>query len=189
MTSKLTSLMKAAGLVAAGALAVSTAQAASFTLNATNDTIVAGNTTSAFYEVNENGADSGTAASLYTAIISGVESVAANNPPKVEIFFGANPQPVLTSAFVKAGNEYMLWTAEDLALFNSGTYTSIILVQNGLLNNNNSAYLDISHAGLLGTPGTSGPGPGTPGVPDGGATVGLLGMGLAALAFLRRKLT
>jgi hypothetical protein len=47
----------------------------------------------------------------------------------------------------------------------------------------------ISHVSLYGnTTVTKIPPPNTPGVPDGGSTVALLGLGLAALAFIRRKL-
>lgn len=161
------------------------AAAVPFTLNASTATTVDGNTTSSFYEVASNGTDSGTGAALYTAAITGTGAVSANNPPKVEIFFGSNPQPILTSAFVKAGNGYLWWDAADLAAFNGGTWTSLILVQNGLLNPPGSAYLDISHAGINGTPGSDIPGGR---VPDAGSTALLAGIALAGLLALRRRL-
>ena len=156
------------------------AYAVPFTLNSSTATIVTGNTTSAFYEVADNGSDSGTVAALYTATLSGTSAVSANNPPKVEIFFGVNPQPVLTSAFFKASNQYLFWDATDLAAFNAGTFTSLILVQDGLLNNPGNAYHEISHAGLTGTPGITR-------VPDGGSPLILLGLGLLSAFGVRRK--
>jgi hypothetical protein len=149
-----------------------------FTLDAASSPIVNGNITSGFYEVAANGTDSGTAAGLYTAIISGTGALL--DPAKVEIFFGSNPQPVLTSAFVKAGEQYLFWNAADLAAFNAGTFTSIILIQNGLPNNPANAYHEISHAGFFGTPGGSS-------VPDGGSALVLLGIGLLGIIGAKRK--
>lgn len=174
-----------ARLLSAGAFALivaQSAQAVPFVLDSSTATIVDGNTTSTFYEVNGSGADSGTAALLYKATISGVESVAEGNPPKVEISFEGNPQPVLTSAFIKASNRYLWWDEADLAAFNAGTWTSLILIQDGLLNNPGNAYHSVSHAGLNGRLGT------TRRVPDGGSTLLLSGLALSVFGLVSRYL-
>ncbi|MEO5961514.1 MAG: VPDSG-CTERM sorting domain-containing protein [Opitutaceae bacterium] len=170
-------------LAAVGLALGNTAHAVSFTLNNSTATIIGGNTTSTFYEVTGANAESGTAAPIFSSsIYNGPAAVSSNDPDRVEIFFNG-PQPILTSAFIKASNEYMFWDATDLAAFNAGIFTSIILVQNGLTNGNGQ-YHDISHAGINGTPGNSN----IPGVPDGGATLALLGLGVSFLIIARRKL-
>lgn len=165
-------------------LNVPVVNAVTFTLNNSTATIFTNaNTTSAFYEAT-TASDSGTMASTFTFSYTGQASVASADPFKIEIFFNG-PQPVLSSAFWKAGNDYMFWDAADLAPFNAGVYTSITLVGNGLLNPPGNSYLGLSHAGLAGTAGNP---PGTPGVPDGGSTVLMLGLGLMGLALgLRRR--
>ena len=158
------------------------AEAIPYTLTSAMATKTDGNTTSSFYEVTGVAAESGTAVALYSAAVGGDE----NSGWWVEISFGNNPQPVLTSAFLKAGNEnagggYLWWDSADLAAFNAGSFTSIILQNSGsggLMNKPGNAYLGTSHAGLNGEPGTR--------VPDGGATLGLLGLGLIGFGALRR---
>jgi hypothetical protein len=163
-------------------LAAPFARAITFTLDASTATIVPGNIVSTFYEAT-SASDSGTMAPTFTFTYSGTGAVAAADPFKIEIFFNG-PQPVLTSAFWKAGNDYMLWDSTDLAPFNAGIYTSLTLVGNGLLNPPQNAYLGLSHAGLVGT---AGPGSST-GVPDSGSTALMLGLGLVTLvAALRRR--
>ena len=108
----------------------------------------------------------------------------------MEIAFGTSPQPVLTSAFLKASNSYLLWDATDLAAFNSGTFTSIIIWNSRILNNTRKAYKETSHAGFLGTlgePPTDSPVGGVS-VPDAGSTLLLLGAGLTGVGFLRRRI-
>lgn len=162
-----------------GLLACQSAHAIQFVLNSSAATKVGGNSTSTFYEVTGGNVESGTASGLYTSSVGGD----ANNGFFVSISFGANPQPVLTSAFLKASNEYLLWDSTDLAAFNSGTFDSIILWNNdgaaGIRNTNNK-YQATSHAGLNGTPGTN--------VPDGGATMALLGLSLLGLTAVRKAM-
>lgn len=169
---KLTAVLSGAVI----ALALS-AEAIPYTLTSAMATKNHGNTTSSFYEVTGVAAESGTAVALYSAAVGGSESAGW----WVEISFGSNPQPFLTSAFLKASNEYLWWDAADLAAFNAGTFTSIILQNSGDngLKNDNGKYHATSHAGLNGEPGTR--------VPDGGATLGLLGLGLLGLGVLRRR--
>src|SRR6187549_933378 len=94
-----------------------TASAVPFYLEAEVATLTGGTTNSGFYEV-EGGVDSGSAASLYTPT-SGGNNVAGY---WVEISFGGNPQPILTSAFFRAGgganSAYLWWDSTDLAAFN-----------------------------------------------------------------------
>jgi len=147
-------------------------------------TIVSGNTTSTFYEVTGAGAESGSAAGLYSSTVPGSDATGWS----VKISFGPNPQPILTSAFLKASNEYLWWDASDLALFNSGEYDSITLWNKGgpgegIGHNTGGSspvwkFHGTSHAGLNGSPGTS--------VPDGGFTLALLGMALIGVASARR---
>jgi hypothetical protein len=160
--------------------AIPFASAITFTLDASTATVVNGNTTSAFYSATPS-VDSGTMAPTFTFTYSGTALISASNPFKIEIFFNG-PQPVLTSAFWKASNQYMLWDSSDLAAFNSGVYTSITLVGNAL-DNGNGSYHGLSHAGLLGT---AGPG-NSNGVPDSGSSALLLGLGLAGLAVALRR--
>lgn len=153
------------------------ANAISFTLASSAATITPGNTTAAFYNVSGDGVESGTAASLYSATFGGD----ANNGFWVKVSFDSNPQPVLTSAFLKASNKYLWWDAADLAAFNAGTYDSIVLENTGAggIKNQNGKYKNTSHAGLNGTKGTN--------VPDGGATAALLGLGLLGIGFVARR--
>ena len=151
--------------------------AISFDAHSAVATHIAGNTTSAFYEVSGAGVESGTAAGLFSATLGGD----ADTGFWVKIAFGSNPQPGLTSAFLKASNEYLWWDSTDLAAFNSGTFDSITLWNNGAngIKNTNNKFQGTSHAGLNGTPGTT--------VPDGGSTLLLLGAGLAVLGVARRR--
>lgn len=178
------SLLKVGLAALASVLTAGFAHAVTFTLNASSATIVNGNTVSSFYQVSGGGAESGTSAATFSSVISGQGAVSANDPWTVVISFNG-PQPTLASAFIKASNGYLWWDASDLAAFNSGSYTSITLVQNGLINNPGNAYHEISHAGLNGTAG--GTDSNTPGVPDGGASVAMLGVTLVGLTLAFRR--
>ena len=169
-------------LLAVGLLVSQAANAASYTLASSAATIFGGNLTTPFYEVTGGGVDSGTAASLYSTTVGGDGATGW----WVNISFDGNPQPVLTSAFLKAGNFHLFWDAADLATFNAGTYDSIRLENSGaggIKNPPGNAYLGTSHAGLNGTPGT------TTNVPDAGSTVALLGVVIAGFGLVRRKLS
>lgn len=168
--------------LAAVLLAASSAHAVTFTLSTSTATIVPGNATSAFYE-STGFADSGTMGATFT--FTNTLGVGNTTPPKIEIFFNG-AQPTLTSAFWKAGNDYMFWDSTDLISFNAGVFTSITLVGDGLLNPPGNAYLALSHAGLTGTSNPNNP-PGGPGVPDGGSTAAMLGLGLIAMAVAVRR--
>jgi hypothetical protein len=183
----------ASALFALALFGGTTAHAVSFELQSSSATIVlSNNTTSSFFEVQGNGTESGTAASLYSATLGGNEDTGF----WVKISFDGNPQPILTSAFLKASNDYLWWDATDLATFNSGVYDSITLWNSGAAgqglghytgNPNSPAwkFYGTSHAGINGTPGEST----IPGVPDGGSTLALLGLALSAFAIARRKMT
>ncbi len=151
----------------------------SFDLSSSGANVVLGNTTSGFFEVNGTSPfpETGTAASLYSATLGGD----ADTGFWVKIAFDSNPQPVLTSAFLKASNKYLWWDDTDLAAFNAGTFDSITLWNSGSggIQNDNHKYQGTSHAGLNGSPGTTS-------VPDGGLTLMLLGMALGGLGYARR---
>src|SRR6478735_4672658 len=98
---------------------VQSASAVTFTLQSSSATTVSGNTTSAFYEATGAGLDSGTAASFYSTVVGGDATTGWFG----EISWGSNPQPILTSAFLKAGPNYLFWDSADLAAFNAGTFT------------------------------------------------------------------
>jgi hypothetical protein len=182
-----------ASVFAALAGLVVPASAISFNLYSEDSTLRSGNLTSEFYQAEPDGdrieKESGTAASLYSATAGGSSSTSGGGF-WVEIAFGTSPQPVLTSAFLKASNSYLLWDATDLAAFNSGTFTSIIIWNSRILNNTRKAYKETSHAGFLGTlgePPTDSPVGGVS-VPDAGSTLLLLGAGLTGVGFLRRRI-
>jgi hypothetical protein len=150
----------------------------SFDLSSSGAQLTPGNTTSGFFEVDgQTLVETGTAASLYSATLGGDE----DNGFWVKIAFDSNPQPVLTSAFLKASNNYLWWDATDLVAFNAGTFDSITLWNSGSggIQNKNGKYQGTSHAGLNGSPGTTS-------VPDGGLTLMLLGMALGGLGYARR---
>lgn len=170
--------------LASALVAAPLARAVTFTLNNSTATLVDGNIVSTFYQATP-ASDSGTMAPTFTFSYTGTGTVTpVNSPYTIEIFFNG-PQPVLTEAFFKASDRYMYWDAADLTAFNSGVYTSITLVGNGLLNPPGNAYNGLSHAGLSGTVGTNPPG--GSGVPDGGSTAVMLGLGLIAMAVALRR--
>lgn len=170
------------GLLGA-ALAAPFARAITFTLDASTATIISGVSNSPFFKIETGTPDNvtGTAAGVFTYAISGTGAV-PSSPYQIEIFFNG-PQPFLTSAAFKGGTNHMFWDSADLVGFNAGIYTSITLVGNGLLNPNGNSYIELSHATL--TSGVRPPNSG--GVPDGGSTALLLGLGLVTLAVAARR--
>jgi len=170
------------------------ASAISYNLYSKDATKNDGNLKSDFYQATPSAKEikeEGAAASLYSTKIGGTDKSGF----WVEIDFGANPKPVLTSAFLKAGDFHILWDSADLASFNTGAYTSITLwnsgVENSIMNKNKNAYLGTSHAGLFGAVGVPPKDPpigGAP-VPDAGSTLMLLGAGLTGIGLLRRRIT
>lgn len=154
-----------------------------------------GNKNSLFYEAHPAAGsiaayELGTAKDLYS-FASGGSATKGGTGLWEEISFGTQPQPVLTSAFLKAGNHLLLWDSADLAAFNAGTFTSITLWNNRILNPAGVSYNGTSHSGLLGTlgvPPTDPPAQGSP-VPDAGSTVMLLGAGLTGIGLLRRRIS
>ncbi len=158
----------------------SNASAVNFDLHAVDASKIVGNTTSSFYEVSGAGAESGTSAGDFSSTLGGNE----NTGFWVKISFGSNPQPDLTSAFLKASNKYLLWDSVDLTAFNAGTFDSITLWNDGGsagIRNQNNKYQGTSHAGILGEPGTTE-------VPDGGSTLILVGAAFAVMSAVKRKL-
>lgn len=161
---------------------LASAHATGFTLNSSTATIVGGNEVSSFYQVNKPNEDhvnwweSGSAAGLYSFTQGGN----SQNGFWVTISFDGNPQPILDSAFIKAGNFRLTWDANDLKAFNEGIFDSITLIQDGIWNPPHNSLLGISHAGINGRPGVKL-------VPDTGLTVVLLGLGLTAVSFFARR--
>ena len=178
MKSKIVTL---ALIIAAGLAQV--AQAATFTLDQATATLISGsNTVSSFYQVNSP--DNNHVAFYETGSATGLYGFTTGGNSLtgwwVDIAFGDNAQPVLQSAFIKAGNNYLWWDSADLSVFNSGSFSSIRLIQNGIWNKPHNALLGTSHAGVNGRPGNN--------VPDGGATSMLLGSGLLGLAIAARRM-
>lgn len=163
----------------------SLAHATAFVLDEATATIPTppANTTSSFYQVNGPNDthaafwESGSSLGLYSFTTGGDST----NGWWVNISFDGNPQPVLDSAFMKAGPTYLWWDAADLAAFNAGTFDSIKLIQNGIWNPPHNALLGISHAGINGSPGEEHQ------VPDTGTTLILLGLSLTSIAFVNRR--
>ncbi len=175
-------------LIGAGACAVvcglaTQANGISFDLYSSGATLNKGNINSLFYEPHPavGGAAAfnlGTAKDLYSTTFGGDDTAGF----WVNVAFGSNPKPVLESAFLKAGNSYLLWDATDLTDFNAGTFDSITLWNSdpgGIHNDGSGAYNGTSHAGLNGATG----------VPDAGCTLMLLGVSVTGLGVLRRRLT
>ena len=160
------------------------ANAISYDLYSTDGSLRDGNRNSDFFEAHPTVGDTaafnlGSAKDLYTTTFGGDDKAGFS----VTIAFGDNAQPVLTSAFLKAGSYYLYWGSSDLTAFNAGTFDSITLWNknpNGIMNPGHTSYLGTSHAGLLGKEGTS--------VPDAGSTLMLLGAGLAGVGLLRRRI-
>jgi len=155
------------------------ANAITFTLESAAASKVGGNTASQFYDVNGSSSETNgtTAKDLFSSTVGGNQ----NSGFWVKIAFGTNPQPVLTSAYLKASNGYLLWDAFDLAAFNGGAFDSITLWNSGAsgIKNQNGKFQNTSHAGLLGQLGVR--------VPDGGTTAMLLGFSLVGLVVAARR--
>jgi len=162
----------------AGALTLETANA---------QKIEPDNTTSDFYNVARFPfVESGTAMDLFSSEFFGD----AETGFWVKISFDGNPQPILTSAFLKASNKYLLWDAAALATFNEGIYDSIILKNegaNGIFNTGNGNFHNIGHAGLNGTLGKVVVDQQNHNVPDASSTVALLGLGMIGLFVAARR--
>lgn len=145
-----------------------------YVLDSSGASFFAGNTTSTFFEFTPPGTETGTAAGLYNASLSGNE----DSGWTVTFTWGGHAQPTITSAFLKAADFYMKWDAADFAAFNAGMYDSLVLVQNGIVNQFGKFH-EVSHAGFLGEPGPEI----IPSVPDGGPTAILLGIVFIGLFF------
>jgi hypothetical protein len=168
------------------------ANALTYNLYSSSAKLDDGNKNSLFYEAHPADGSTaahelGTAKDLYS-FASGGSATKGGTGLWEEISFGTQPQPVLTSAFLKAGNYFLLWDSADLIAFNAGTFTSITLWNNRILNPPKNSYLGTSHTGLVGTLGVTPPidPPATP-VPDAGSTLMLLGAGLTGVGLLRRR--
>lgn len=198
------------------------AKAISFDLHSSSATVIKGETTSKFYQVEpgdaasgsgglaDSSGEDGSAKKYYSYSYGGTK----NTGYHVTFNFGLNPQPLLTSAFLRASDYYLSWDAADLAGFNSGKYDSLTVWNDSLTYGikGERGYAKTELAGILGSlggvvPPTGGGGKdddhqsggssgGTTGptsqgggaaVPDAASTMTLLGAGLAAVGMLRRK--
>src|SRR5688500_16959789 len=94
------------------------ANAITFTLESAAALKVGGDTTSQFYDVNGSGSETNgtTAKDMFSSTVGGNQNAGF----WVKIAFGTNPQPVLTSAYLKASSGYLLWDSFDLVAFNGG---------------------------------------------------------------------
>jgi hypothetical protein len=192
--SKMTTNLRNYGLVALAALALTSAASAlpiiptSGVLNVTRwegnetgqpqiDAVIApiiGASTEK-YKQNVGGAESGSLAGSYTTTFANTPG----DPSDATIVY--NGGPILGNTrymLVKDGNQTPAWYLFNLtALGWNGTET---LFLTGFWPNQGA----ISHISLYGGP----DGGDTPGVPDSGSTIALLGLGLSLLAIVRRKL-
>lgn len=175
---------KIASLLLLGLGLAHSAFAIPYNLTSATATTVSGNYVSTFYQVDGAGVEKAgtTAIDLFSSTVGGDDV----NGFWVNISFGGNPQPHLDAAFLKASNAYLWWDAADLAAFNAGTFDSIILWNNTVegIRNGNGKFKGTSHAGLVGelTPVVV-----THNVPDAGATVSLLGLGMMGLFLAARR--
>lgn len=171
------SILKTAALIGAALALSSVASAVQITLTSATATLFDGNFTSDYFSIDGNTlAESGSATGSWSAVLSGTNN---NTVTFTQTVAG---DINLTAAFIKAANQYILWDSADLAGWNAlnSTIGDQLVLVNTIIVNANGVIQSTSHAGLNGS--------GT-GVPDGGATVALLGLGLAALALIRRKMT
>src|SRR5687768_4762000 len=98
--------------IIAATLSSQVAHAATFTLDQATATLVSGsNTVSNFYQV--NGPDENHIAFYETGTATGLYGFSTGGNKLtgwwVDITFGDNARPVLHSAFIKAGNNYLWW--------------------------------------------------------------------------------
>jgi hypothetical protein len=127
------------------------------------------------YKSNVGGVEEGVAAGIFDTVYS-----PASEPFTATITW-TGVQPILESVSLKAGSNLWTWTAAGaLATFNLGASTNLY---DGLILSHNSVLFDprnaISHVSLNSE---------GPSVPDGGASIILLGAALTALGFSRRFL-
>jgi hypothetical protein len=130
-----------------------------------------------FYKA-EPGKEEGPGAALVATAFSGDEKTAT-------LTFSPNQE--LSTPFylvLKAGPEWACW---DISNYDPSIYDVIQVVNDKLMNPPQTAYKDISHISLYGT--TEPYVPVIPAVPDAGAMLGMLGMGMVGLGLARRRLS
>ncbi len=182
------------GIAAALVMAVVSANAIPtyFVLDGSTAATSSGKTPTTFWYKAETGTPakeegSADATGMFTTAFGGDE----NNGYWALVTWGSNPQPEITEVLLKAANEVLRWDEDDLFAFNNGSYDGLKLVQNVIVNDNKknekkakatfqSNFQGTSHIQLNGGPSTH--------VPDGGATLALLGLGVLGLGALRRKI-
>ncbi|MDP3073284.1 MAG: VPDSG-CTERM sorting domain-containing protein [Opitutaceae bacterium] len=136
--------------------------------------ITAGNNPFAgFYKFDVPATESGSASSTFATVIS--------NSGLTATITWSGAQPTLNSIILKASNNYGTW---DISNFNSNVYTSIVIT-NGTVLTGSGNVAEISHVEFSGSL-TPKP-PGATGVPDGGSTLLMLGLGLMGLAVAMRR--
>lgn len=162
-----------------------------FLLETEAATKVAGTLNSPFYQVSSGGVEllGTTAVGLFTSTLGGNDV----DGFWVNISFGGNPQPILTSAFLKASNAHLLWDSSDLLAFNAGDFDSITLWNRSVANDNNvglrngnNKFHNIGHAGLMGTLGEAVVDVRN-NVPDASSTLAMLGLGMIGLFVAARR--
>jgi hypothetical protein len=136
---------------------------------------------SLLYKAEQDGSpDSGTFAASYNTAFTNTPA----EPSDATISYVGLPAPVPIAfplyLYVKDGNQQPAYYIFDISLWNR---TDDLVLQNFWPQNGAISNLAIGG----GTTAGQVPPITTPGVPDGGSTVALLGAGLALLAFFRRK--
>ncbi|MBD5779183.1 VPDSG-CTERM sorting domain-containing protein [Pelagicoccus sp. NFK12] len=159
-----------------------------FVLDNSTATLSDVNPQSDFYKLDAPSSESGSGAGIFDFLF-GVDNQLGEF---VQLTWAGNPKPFLTGIGLKAGSSgsaagglfAMLWDASDLQLFNnSSSYDAIRIYQDGIVHKRNGQFLGISHVTVDGEPGQA-----DVKVPDSGSAFAMLGVGIAIILVLRRRM-
>jgi len=169
---KLSLLLRASAIAVVAGLVPAASYAVPYNVNSMGTLVgtFSGNTPNGpdtFYKFNKSGLEEGTATSTFATVIG------AGGTSATITWNGS--QPLLDFLYLKAATYFVKW---DISNFNDGVYDSITVANLGLITNRNNISQGISHVQIEG---------GLSQVPDGGATLALLGLALVGLVLVRRR--